>query len=119
MQIHNIRVLILSCVVAAAMTSCDDRGASDKVGESLDHAMHTDELTRSPKDAVITTKVKEAILVEPSLSTFDIKVDTIDGVTTLDGQVDSQANFETAEKITATVSGVQKVRNQLFVKGTN
>jgi len=41
-------------------------------------------------DAEITTKVKAAIFAEPGLKTLQISVDTIKGVVTLSGSVDSQ-----------------------------
>ncbi len=76
---------------------------SKKVGEVLD-------------DATITSKVKAAIFAEPSLKSLQINVDTVKGVVTLSGSVDSQASSDLAEQLASAVAGVKKVNNHLKLK---
>lgn len=67
-------------------------------------------------DAAITTAVKSKILVEKGLSSLDISVDTIDGVVTLTGDVESKALADKAGAVASQVKGVKRVDNKLLVK---
>ena len=67
-------------------------------------------------DSVITTKVKAAILEEPTLKSLQISVETYKGVVQLSGFVDSQQNVSKAKEIAGRVEGVIEVQNDLIVK---
>ena len=67
-------------------------------------------------DSVITTKVKAAILDEPSLKVFQINVQTYQGVVQLSGFVDSALNVKKAGEVAGSVAGVKEVKNDLVVK---
>ena len=67
-------------------------------------------------DTAITTKVKSAILNEPSLSVGDIGVETNDGVVRLSGAVGNRTDMNKAVAIARSVSGVSSVRNDLQLK---
>ena len=67
-------------------------------------------------DAEITTKVKAAIFAEPGLKTLQISVDTIKGVVTLSGSVDSSPSRDRAKALAGAVAGVKEVKNQLVIK---
>ena len=67
-------------------------------------------------DSVITTKVKAAILDEPSLKVFQINVKTYQGVVQLSGFVDSALNVKKAGEVAGSVGGVKEVKNDLVVK---
>ena len=67
-------------------------------------------------DAVVTTKIRAAIVAEKNLSNFDIGVETIDGVTTLSGAVDTEDQKDAAERVTKEVEGVRRVNNDIEVK---
>jgi hyperosmotically inducible protein len=67
-------------------------------------------------DAVVTTKVKAALIAESSLKAGDIKVETNQGVVTLSGTVDSADQSAKAEQVAKGISGVTSVTNQLTVK---
>lgn len=67
-------------------------------------------------DSVITTKVKTALINEPSLKSFEIKVVTYKGTVQLSGFVSSQASIEKAQAIAAAVSGVKSVKNNMQLK---
>jgi osmotically-inducible protein OsmY len=67
-------------------------------------------------DSVITTKVKAAILDEPSLKVFQISVKTYQGVVQLSGFVDSAQSAKKAGEVAGRVEGVKEVKNDLVVK---
>jgi osmotically-inducible protein OsmY len=67
-------------------------------------------------DSVITTKVKAAILDDPSLKSFQINVKTYKGVVQLSGFVDSAQMVQRAGKVASGITGVSSVRNDLIVK---
>jgi osmotically-inducible protein OsmY len=67
-------------------------------------------------DSVITTKVKTAILDEPTLKTFQINVETFKGVVQLSGFVDSAEYVTKAGEVAGHAQGVKEVKNDLVVK---
>jgi osmotically-inducible protein OsmY len=67
-------------------------------------------------DTVITTKVKAAILNEPTLKSAEINVETFKGVVQLSGFVTSQAAENKAIEVARTVGGVKSVKNDMRLK---
>jgi osmotically-inducible protein OsmY len=67
-------------------------------------------------DTVITTKVKAAILDEPTLKSAEINVETFKGVVQLSGFVTSQAAEAKAVAVTRNVGGVKAVKNDMRLK---
>ena len=67
-------------------------------------------------DSVITTKVKAAILKEPSLKSTEINVETFKGVVQLSGFVSSQADITRAVDVARDVNGVKSVKNDMRLK---
>lgn len=67
-------------------------------------------------DTVITTKVKAAILNEPSLKVAEINVETFKGVVQLSGFVSSRDAANKAVEIARKVPGVSSVKNDMRVK---
>ena len=67
-------------------------------------------------DTVITTKVKAAILNEPTLKSAEINVETFKGVVQLSGFVRSQAAESNAVKVARSVGGVKSVKNDMRLK---
>jgi osmotically-inducible protein OsmY len=67
-------------------------------------------------DSVITAKVKSAIVAEPTLSAFEINVETYKGVVQLSGFVDSQSDITRASSIARTIDGVVSVKNDIRLK---
>ena len=67
-------------------------------------------------DSVITTKVKAAILAEPTLKSAEINVETFKGVVQLSGFVSSSANITKAVEVARGVKGVTSVKNDMHVK---
>ncbi len=69
-------------------------------------------------DAVITTKVKAAVLEEPSLKSAEINVETSKGIVQLTGFVRSRADIKKAVAVAKGVKGVKSVKNDMILKGT-
>jgi osmotically-inducible protein OsmY len=67
-------------------------------------------------DSVITTKVKAAILKEPSLSSAEINVETFKGVVQLSGFVSSSPDITKAVAVARSVGGVKSVKNDMRLK---
>ncbi len=135
MRISN-RLLLtgISIIFAVGLAACDKEGPAETAGKSIDQAIEkaddkmdeaskklgeqSDKAGEAIDDTAITTKVKAAILAEPGLKVLQINVDTMKGVTTLSGSVDSQQSSDKAKEVTAAVAGVKTVENQLVVKST-
>lgn len=67
-------------------------------------------------DTVITTKVKAAVMNEPTLKSAEINVETFKGVVQLSGFVSSQAAANKAVEVARSVTGVKSVRNDMRMK---
>lgn len=109
-QLKNIPTMILAAVLAAtvgcASTSKNEDTATSKkesVGEYID-------------DSVITTRVKTAILNEPTLKSAEINVETFKGVVQLSGFVSSKADINKAVSIARSIKGVTSVNNDMRLK---
>ncbi|MBK1672452.1 BON domain-containing protein [Ectothiorhodospira shaposhnikovii] len=86
-----------------AVVSCAAPSKQQSAGEYID-------------DAVITTKVKAAILNNPDLRVNEISVETYDGVVQLSGFVSSRAEINRAMEVARGVGGVKDVKNDMRVK---
>ena len=67
-------------------------------------------------DSWVTTKVKTAILNEPSLKVLQINVETYKGVVQLSGFVNSRDQKNRAGDLAKKVHGVKDVENNITVK---
>ena len=67
-------------------------------------------------DAVVTAKVKSALIEDPSTKASQIDVDTREGTVQLDGYVSSESAKDRAAKLARAVKGVRDVENNLTVK---
>lgn len=71
---------------------------------------------RVMSDSWITSKIRASFSVNSKVSPFRIKVRTRQGVVTLYGTAESQAEFDEAEYIAQNTSGVKQIYNQIKVK---
>lgn len=97
---------ILSIVIVitfAAILGCASTSKKEGTGEYID-------------DSVITTKVKTAVLNEPSLKSSEINVETFKGVVQLSGFVSSKTDIKKAADVASTVKGVISVKNDMRLK---
>lgn len=89
--------------VFVTMLGCASTSSKEGTGEYID-------------DSVITTKVKAAVLNEPTLKSAEINVETFKGVVQLSGFVNSQADIATAASVARGVKGVVSVKNDMRLK---
>ena len=87
--------LILAAPIAAV-------GCGKTIGETID-------------DTTITTRVKTAMLNDPSVGGLRIDVDTFKGVVTLSGRVKSQAEREQALQLARMIGGVVEVKDAMQI----
>jgi osmotically-inducible protein OsmY len=66
-------------------------------------------------DAWITMKTKVELMTTKDLHTTGLNIDTRDGVVTLQGKVESEAEKTKAESVTKSLDGVKSVKNLLQV----
>jgi hyperosmotically inducible protein len=95
----------VALIFAAALAGC----ASDSNRRGID------ETGAIASDSWITTKVKSDLAVEKDVSATRIHVDTYEGVVTLSGTVESEAEATRAEQIASEIKGVKSVVNNLQV----
>ena len=92
-----------AALAMATALGCASTSKSEGTGEYFD-------------DTVITTKVKSAILEEPTLKSAEINVETFKGIVQLSGFVANPANASTATRVAQAVHGVKSVKNDIRVK---
>ena len=67
-------------------------------------------------DTVVTASVKSALLTDPEIKSFDIKVETRKGEVMLSGFVDSQPQLDRAQAVVKAVPGVTSIQNKVTLK---
>jgi hyperosmotically inducible protein len=137
--LESFKLIGTSMLLAVGLAACDNPGpaenagkkidqtaekASMKIGEAVDRVgdkldAQSEKAGVAIEDAEITAKVKAAIFAEPGLRTLQISVDTIKGVVTLSGSVDTQPNSDRANALASAVAGVNAVENHLVLKALN
>ena len=94
---------VTGALLMATALGCASTAKHEGTGEYVD-------------DTVITTKVKAAILKEPTLKSAEINVETFKGIVQLSGFVSSQVAQNTAVDVTRDVAGVKSVKNDMRLK---
>ena len=105
--VRGILVLVLALLVVGAVYYVFTRNSS------IHNAFHS--IQESTQDAATTSRVRTALLLSKQVSPFDIKVQTIQGEVTLEGQVPSEQVKSVAGAIAQDTSSVKKLRNNLSV----
>ncbi|MBX9916501.1 MAG: BON domain-containing protein [Nitrosomonas sp.] len=102
---HFVKLFSASFLILVLLTvmGCGSTQKQEGTGEYLD-------------DTVITTKVKAAILNEPTLKSAEINVETFKGAVQLSGFVSSSASINKAIEVAKGVAGVKSVRNSMQLK---
>jgi osmotically-inducible protein OsmY len=100
---HRILSFLVCIALVTAYLGCASTRTQQSTGEKVD-------------DSVITTKVKAAILDEPTLKVFQINVETFKGEVQLSGFVDNAQSVKKAGEVARGVKGVKSVKNNLIVK---
>lgn len=90
-------------VTLVSVVGCESTPKQEGTGEYID-------------DSVITTKVKTALINDPTTKALEINVETFKGVVQLSGFVSTQAAINRAVELARGVSGVKSVRNDMRLK---
>jgi osmotically-inducible protein OsmY len=101
-HLKYIAAIFLAFTLATAL-GCASTAKHEGTGEYMD-------------DSVITTKVKAAVMNEPTLKSAEINVETFKGVVQLSGFVNSEADINKAVEVARSVKGVSSVKNDMRLK---
>ena len=93
-----------------------DRDGDSRLSEAEHAAAMQDNEKRILADAVITARVKAALLAERGIPSLSISVDTYEGEVRLSGFVGAPDMVSRAGRVTAAVSGVRTVHNNIGVR---
>ena len=133
---EKLKLISISTLLFVGLAACAKPGPAETAGKNIDRSVDQvgrkigetvdkvgDKMSeQSAKagvaidDTEITTKIKAAILAESGLKTLQISVDTVKGVVTLSGSVDTSPHSDMAQALASAVSGVSRVRNDLVVQ---
>jgi hyperosmotically inducible protein len=102
-QLTNYVTALFLAVSLASMAGCAATPQHEGTGEYVD-------------DSVLTTKVKAAILEDPTLKVAEINVETFKGTVQLSGFVASQAAADKAVQVARSIRGVKAVKNDMRIK---
>jgi hyperosmotically inducible protein len=94
---------LLSLILLISIAGCAGSKVTESTGEYFD-------------DAMISAKVRTAILTDSRLRSTDITVTTFKGAVQLSGFVDSSQVAARAVQIVRTIKGVKLVNNSLVIK---
>lgn len=134
--VQNLTFIGVSMLFVVGLGACDKPGPAETAGKKIDQTIETagrkigdaadtvgDTMSAQGAkagvvldDTAITAKVKAAIFSEPGLKTLQISVDTVKGVVTLTGSVDTAANSARAMALAGAVADVRAVDNRLVIK---
>ena len=102
-QIGKRLSILFLAIAMSSVVGCASTQKQEGTGEYID-------------DSVITSKVKAAILNEPTLKVTEFNVETFKGIVQLSGFVSSQAAENKAVEVAGGVSGVKSVKNDMLIK---
>ena len=90
------------------------RQVGARIGEAV--ADGANQARRVARDAALTAKIKSKMALDDTVKARDIDVDTIEGVVTLRGSVESAAQRERAVRLARDTEGVATVQNLLTIE---
>lgn len=103
MRIARSLSAILSGLTIAALVACAPTAKREGTGEYID-------------DALITGKVKAALVADPELKATEINVETYKGTVQLSGFVGAPDHIPKAVRLARDIEGVKGVKNDIAVK---
>jgi hyperosmotically inducible protein len=111
------RLRAYGCAAALAtlvLAGCDRPPRVDNVTPDSDKTTAASE--REHSDPLVTARVQAKYFVSPAVKAHRIDVDTRNGIVTLEGTVDTDAQRQAAGEIAKAVDGVARVENRLLVR---
>ena len=112
------RLRVYCCAAALSMfalVGCDRTSRPDTVATPVDKAAPAT-TDQQHSDPLITARIQAKYFASPDVKAHRIDVDTRNGLVTLEGTVNSEAQREAAASIARTVDGVTRVENKLLVR---
>lgn len=107
-------MLASSAYAQAEMTTKAAEPDNSAVNKTVtnDHQLTADDQSNAKSDVDLAAKVRRALVKDKSLSTYahNVKVIVKNGVVTMKGPVQSDAERQTVTKIAADVAGADKVQ---------
>lgn len=119
---------LLTLATVPVVLAGESQPAADQATDQTTTAMHdankpvsdlkqaADSATDAVTDTWIQGKLEASFMADDNLSSFAIDTEVKDGVATLTGTVDSEADRDLATRIAMSVKGVTDVRNSLVVR---
>ena len=107
--------LIFSGAALILVSGCDTQKADTRATAPATAPVATSVGTEID-DGVVTAKVKSALLADPDIKSFDLKVETRKGEVMLSGFVGNQAQVDRAILVARGVEGVKAVANKMDLK---
>lgn len=127
--------IAISLLLSLGLSACDKPGTAENAGEKIDQLASdtgkqlgetVDKLenklsdqgakgAQAFDDTEITARVKAELLGDHGLKSMQISVETVKGVVTLTGTVDTKANSNKARARAMAMEGVRSVSNELVV----
>jgi hyperosmotically inducible protein len=108
------RPLALLLFAASLLPGVACAQALQQFGQRLENRV--EQAVPAAEDALITSKVKGALIAAPEVSGLAVDVDTSGNVVTLRGTVKTPEQRQRAEQVARGVEGVREVRNELEVE---
>ena len=116
----TLRKLTHTALLATGLTALVLISACSKKTEpaaAMDPPTDNTTLGSQVDDAVVTSSVKSALLADPAINSFDLQVETRNGIVQLSGFVNDKTQIAKALEITHAVAGVKTVENGVTLKG--
>lgn len=109
--IHNHPRTILAGALSVALMFAAGGVMAQDADHERDHAVMDSDSDQPINDTWITTKVKSSLLADSDVAGLDVSVETVNGVVSLSGDVESQAQIDRAIEITRGIEGVTSVES--------
>jgi len=110
------RVAVVALIIATAMLGGCALAMLNGAASSGSGSSGAPPPARSSTDNAISTAVRSKLAADPAVKTFNLSVDTHDGVVTLRGQVANVGQRSAAVADARAVQGVKSVQNLITVK---
>lgn len=111
LAIGALSLVLLACNTNESHSTSSNSGTGNRTG------LTPQDQSESEADRTITQEIRKAVVANDSLSmnAKNAKIITINGTVQLRGQVDSQAEKQTIERIAKQTAGVRSVDNRLEI----
>lgn len=108
---NMILTVVFSGAALILVSGCDNRQSDPRATAPATTSVGTE-----IDDSIVTAKVKSALLADPDVKSFDLKVETRNGEVMLSGFVGNQAHVDRAILVARGVPGVKAVLNKMDLK---